>query len=183
MKKLLLTTMACACLTAFSATTSFAQMAPNAGAPSAGAPVPGRHAMRGEHHRPSMSRADRVEARLAYVRTALKITPAQQAQWDAYANFSRKSAQERDRQFQSRQSQSSQARGPGQRGHDGHRGGNAIERLERQQARLAQVSARIAQRLEVEKPLYATLSPEQQKIADEVLSSPRHRRFGGFGRG
>jgi protein CpxP len=179
MKKLLMTTMACACLTALTATTTIAQTAPAANAPSAARPAmrgEHRHDMRGQY-RPAMSRADRVEARLAYVKTALKITPAQQAQWDAYANFSRKSAQERDKQFQSRQ-----ARGPGVGGHRGRFGGNAIERLERQQAFLAQAQTRVAQRLEVEKPLYAALSPDQQKIADEVLSSRQHRQFGG-GRG
>src|SRR5262249_13692538 len=54
----------------------------------AGAPAGQQHAER----RPAMSMSERVEARLAYLRTALKITSAQQTQWDAYANVQRKHA-------------------------------------------------------------------------------------------
>jgi hypothetical protein len=49
----------------------------------------------------------------------------------------------------------------------------AIERLERRQARLAAASARLNETLAAAKPLYATLTPEQQKVADEVLAAPR----------
>ena len=44
--------------------------------------------------------ADRVEARLAYQRTALKITDAQQAQWNAYADSVRKEAAARAEKMQ-----------------------------------------------------------------------------------
>jgi hypothetical protein len=51
---------------------------------------------------------------------------------------------------------------------------NAIERLERLQSFHAQAAAHMNDLLAVEKPLYASLSPEQQRVADEVLA-PRGR--------
>ncbi|MGP1609593.1 MAG: hypothetical protein ACTS5G_02720, partial [Burkholderiales bacterium] len=46
----------------------------------------GQHAKRFHHGNHAFSLpGERVEARLAYIKTALKITAAQQAQWDAYA--------------------------------------------------------------------------------------------------
>jgi exonuclease VII small subunit len=50
----------------------------------------------------------------------------------------------------------------------------AIERMERGQARLAAASARLNETLSAAKPLYAALSPEQQKIADELLAPRRY---------
>jgi len=105
---------------------------------------------------------ERVEARLAYVKTALKITNEQQAQWDAYANLVRKYAQEREQRFKSRQS-------AGEHRHSRRQRLNAIERLEKAQSFHAEAVTRISQLLAVQKPLYAVLSPEQQKVADVVL--------------
>jgi hypothetical protein len=130
--------------------------------------------------RPFSRPTERVEARLAYIRTALKITNAQQAQWDAYAAVVRSYARDMEQRFQSRRSAEYRQR---------HRP-NAIERLERTQSFLANAVTRINQLLAVEKPLYAALSPEQQKVADEVLrprSRSQHGREpggrGGYGRG
>ena len=46
------------------------------------------------------SPTERVEARLAYIKTALKITDAQQAQWDGFANVLRKQARDMDQRIQ-----------------------------------------------------------------------------------
>ena len=125
---------------------------------------------------------ERVEARLAYLKTALKITDAQQPQWDAYANLVRKDAQQMEQRFKSRRT--------GERGRAEHHRANAIERLERAQSFHAEAVTRINDMLSVEKPLYAVLSPEQQKVANEVLNKRLHSRggrsmhgHGGFGRG
>jgi hypothetical protein len=48
--------------------------------------------------------------------------------------------------------------------------------MERGQARLAAASARLTETLAAAKPLYAALSPEQQKVADEVLTPRRDGR-------
>ena len=130
---------------------------------------------------------ERVEARLAYIKTALKITAAQEPQWNAYADVLRKNAREMDQRFQARQQQ--RRAGPASRRPEARP--NAIERLERLQSFHAQAVTQLNELLAAEKPLYAALSPEQQRVADEVLA-PGHRgmmmrammmRHGGFPRG
>lgn len=176
MNKLLSTTLVSACIAAFAAPAAFAQTGPS--------PHP-RFASAAAHRfadRPFSRPTERIEARLAYVKTALKITDAQQPQWDAYAAYARKTAQEIEQRFKAGRSEAGR-RAPGQRP-------NAIERLERKQSFLAGAVTRINELLAVEKPLYAALSPEQQKIADVVLNPRLHARErefmrgrGGFGRG
>jgi hypothetical protein len=114
-----------------------------------------------------------VEARLAYIRTALKITDAQQAQWNAFAETLRNQARAADRRMQEFRAQREQ-------GATRERP-NAIARLEREQQRHAESATRISERLAVQRPLYAALSTEQKAIADEVLAPQRHG--GRFGRG
>lgn len=176
MNRLISTTLVSVLLAATAASMAIAQTAPDANAPSAS-----RHA-HSFMERPFSRPTERVEARLAYVKTALKITDAQQSQWDAYANVVRKNAQDREQRFKSM--------GSGEPGHARHERPNAIDRLERAQSFLAEAVTRVNQLLAVEKPLYATLSPEQQKVADVVLN-PRIRSIGehsmhghgGFSRG
>ena len=117
--------------------------------------------------------SERVEARLAYIRTALKITDAQQAQWNAFAETLRnqaRAADQRMREFRAQREQGATRERP-----------NAIARLEREQQRHAESATRINERLAVQRPLYAALSTEQKAIADEVLAPRRHG--GHFGRG
>lgn len=160
MNKLLGTTLVSVFLAATSAPVAFAQAAPNANAPAA---VSCAHRFM---ERPFSRPTERVEARLAYQKTALKITDAQQAQWNAYASFARKRAQEMEQRFSSMRS--------GKQWRNRHERPNAIERLERTQSFLAGAVTRINQLLAVEKPLYAVLSPEQRRVADVVLN-PHHR--------
>jgi len=109
---------------------------------------------------------ERVEARLAYLKTALKITDAQQAQWDAFAGVMRKQAKDADTRIKTWKEKMAQR--------TEHKRPTVIERLERRQERLATASARLDKLLAVEKPLYAALSPEQQQIADKVLAARGH---------
>lgn len=173
MNKLLSTTLVSLSLAAMTASAAIAQT------PAPPTPRPASARAHRFMERPFSRPTERVEARLAYIRTALKITDAQQPQWDAYASLVRKYAQEIERRFQSRWS--------GKTGRPEHQRPNAIERLERTQSFLANAVTRINQLLAVEKPLYAALSPEQQKVADVVLK-PHFRPMGGhehgrFGRG
>src|SRR5689334_7138150 len=46
------------------------------------------------------SASERVEARIAYIRTALKITDAQNAQFENFANVLRKHAKDRDQRME-----------------------------------------------------------------------------------
>ncbi len=175
MNKLFSSTLVSVCLAAFAATAAVAQTTPNADS---------RPASRLESRfaeRPFSRPTERVEARLAYTKTALKISAAQQSQWEAYAGFVRKNAQDREQSFKARRD-GTRASTQGPRP-------NAIERLEKAQSRQAEAVTKINRYLVVLKPLYAALSPEQQKVADEVLkprSSRKHgREMGGrqhFGR-
>ena len=84
MKYPMRTTLAAACLAAFASATVLAQTPP----PSK--PQAGRHAHGGAEQRPFSKPSERIEARLAYQKTALKITDAQTSVWNTYADFSRK---------------------------------------------------------------------------------------------
>jgi len=126
------------------------------------------------------SPTERVEARLAYIRTALKITDAQAPQWDGFANVLRKHARDMDQRIQKFRAQGAQRPDP--------RTVGAIERLERTQQRMAARAARLNEVLTAAKPLYASLSPDQKQVADEMLSRQgrrghHHRQHRGMHRG
>jgi septal ring factor EnvC (AmiA/AmiB activator) len=173
MNKLIMTALVSAGLAA-AAPQSMAQTAGAEGGPQA------RQSAQRQHHeqRAFRSPTDRVEARLAFLKTALKITDAQLPQWNAYAETRRKQASEATERMQKFRSQTAER----QKGVQP----TAVQRLERRQAMLAAASTRLNETLTATKPLYAALSPDQQKIADEVLA-PRARggfhRRGGHGRG
>ena len=144
---------------------AMAQPAPPAGQPQAQQ----QHRM---HSR--LSPAQRAEAELAYWKTALKITPAQEGQWNTVADLVRKQAAQMDEHMKAMQAQRPQ---PGQP----RDGGTAIERLERQQSRMAQGGQHMAEGaramadfVNAAKPLYASFSDDQKKVADELFASRRH---------
>ena len=113
--------------------------------------------------------SERVEARLAYARTALKITDTQQPQWESFANVMRKHARAMDQRFQQRRAQGDARTAPGAQRPD-PRSVTAIERLERTQQRMADRSTRLNEVIAAAKPLYAALSAEQKQVADGMLS-------------
>jgi hypothetical protein len=142
---------------------------------------------RGPEKRAFQMPSERVEARLAYAKTALKITDAQQPQWEGFANVLRKHARDMDQRFQQRRTQWEAARAA--RG-DAARSATpdarmaqrpnvtAIDRLERTQQRMAERSARLNEVIAAAKPLYAALSPEQRQIADGMLARKGHGHGG-----
>jgi hypothetical protein len=115
-----------------------------------------------------------MEARLAYLRTALKITDAQQAQWDTFANVLRKHARDMDQRFEQRRAEGAQRRDA--------RTVTAIERLERAQQRTAQRAERMNEVIAAAKPLYNAFSPEQKQIADGMLARGQRGHGGGHHR-
>ena len=156
MKRIVLNTLLCTALAA-AAPLALAQAAPGAG-----------HAQRGAaHDRAFRLPSERVEARLAYLKTALKITDTQAPQWNAFADTLRKQARDMDERIKARRAERTQAQRDARP--------TAIERLERRQARLAAASARLSETLAAAKPLYAALNPDQQRIADGLFA---HRRGG-----
>jgi len=140
---------------------------------SASGATQGQHAKRFHHDKEAFRLpGERVDARLAYVKTALKITSAQQTQWDAYAGVVRKQAKEADARIQAHREKKA--------ARTEHQRPTAIERLERRQQFLATASARLGERLAVQKPLYVALSAEQQQIADKMFAD-RGRGHGKHG--
>ena len=137
--------------------------------------TPSAAPQRPAHSQSAFKPSERAEARLAYMKTALKITDAQAPQWNAFANVVRKHAQQTDQRMQERRARMEQAKG-GERKQP-----TAIERLERRQQFLTVALSRSSEMLAVQKPLYAALSPEQKQVADEVFA-PRGGR-GGHHRG
>ena len=128
-------------------------------------PTP-HHMMRAEHHRPLPGQL--VDARLAFLKTALKITPAQETQWNAFAAVMRQQARAMDAKIEQMR--------------DAHQGRaqngtppNAIERLQRRQEFLAAAATRTSALLTAAKPLYASFNPQQKQMADELLVHGGHR--------
>jgi hypothetical protein len=169
MKKLLIATlmtagMASALPAAFAQTT-----APQGAAPAA----------HGRQHGPrAFSKpSERVEARIAYLHTALKITDAQKPQFEAFANTLRTQARDDDK----RMAEWHQRR----EAHTQHAPMTAVERMEKRQQMMVARSQRLNTFITASKPLYAALSAEQKQVAD-VLLSPRgghdgRGRHGGHG--
>ncbi|HVA14497.1 MAG TPA: Spy/CpxP family protein refolding chaperone [Stellaceae bacterium] len=116
------------------------------------------------HHRFDFTA--RAEARIAYVKAELKITPAQETAFDKYAQIIRDNAATTQKTFED------------MRGGHGQNE-TAIDRVE-QRAKMAQMRDQEQQQyLAAFRPLYASLSPDQKKVADD-LATP-HRHFGYFG--
>ena len=126
----------------------------------------GRHAQGPDHGQRAFTLpSERAEARLAYLKTALKITDAQQAQWEAFADVQRKHAKAADERVKAMREGRAQ-RPQGERP-------SAVERLERRQQMLTVQSQRLTEVIAAAKPLYASLSPEQKVIADDLLTPRR----------
>ena len=120
-------------------------------------------------------RPSRIEGRLAFLRTELKITDAQTAQWNAVAEVIRQ--QERTARDEMRQMREA-------REQNRDRQVSAVERLEQRERFSAQRAERTKQLLAAVRPLYQTLSDEQKKTADELFARQGgHGRHGGHHRG
>jgi hypothetical protein len=97
-----------------------------------------------------------IEGQIAFYKTELKIADAQAPQWNAFADAIRSSAKTERTALQGMM----QASGPG----------SAPEQIER---RIALTTAQLDSMktfLTAAKPLYAVLSDEQKKTADELLA-------------
>ena len=131
--------------------------------------------------------SERVEARLAATKSALKITDAQHTVWENFAGVLRNQARVMDTRFQEFRAKREAARAQG--GQAAQRPTmTAIERLEMRQQRLAERQTRLNEVITAAKPLYAALSPEQKQIADGMLAQQgkgghRHKHHRGMHRG
>ncbi|HZT52177.1 MAG TPA: Spy/CpxP family protein refolding chaperone [Stellaceae bacterium] len=125
-----------------------------------GAPPPART-------RPMRPRESHIEGRIAYLKAELKITPAQEAQFDKLAQAMRQNDAERRRAFEQARTDRGQARP------------NAMQLLERR-ARFSAMRAQQTERtLAAFRPLYDSLSPDQKKVADDLAMPHFHGRHRG----
>ncbi len=127
---------------------------------------PEDHGMQRPHRLPS----EHVEARLAYMKTALKITDAQSRLWNALADVVRKHAKQRDAEMQ--------AMTDHRREHDEHAVPDLVQMLERRQQHAAAEAANQAELLTAAKPLFATFSDDQKREAVGLLIPHRPHGFG-----
>jgi hypothetical protein len=149
----------------------------------------GHHGRHAGFHGP---RADRIDGRVAFLKAELKITPAQESKWKDFEKVLREQAAERRlagekmrAEMQARRAEfqkaAEEAKAKGQpipqpaRPHL-----TAVERMERQQKFMKARLESQEKLLDAFKPLYAALSPEQQKTADELFG---HGPGGGHGNG
>ena len=143
--------------TAVSMGGAFAQTAAPAAAPDTTASA---SAARAGHER-------NVEDRIAYLHAQLKITPAQETQWNAFADVMRGNGETMGQLFQQRKAATNVT---------------AIDDM-KQYAQIAQAHADGMKKLvDAFDPLYSSFSPEQKKLADVTFHQPGgaegHRRHG-----
>ena len=112
---------------------------------------------------------ERIDADLAYLKTALKLTDGQLRAWEPVADVLRAQAKERDAEIAARRSAMEKAAGAPPVG-------DLIAHLEDRQRKLAAEAEDLAKLETAVKPLYALLSPEQKKTADELLPPPPLQR-------
>jgi len=135
-------------------TPALAQTAPGP-ANSTAAPSEARH-----HAMGRMMPGQIVDGRIAFLKTELKITPAQETQWQQVEAAMRENAKNLDQSISTaRQNRS---------------GMDAVQRLELRE-QFAKVRAdNDARLLTAFKPLYASLSPEQQQMANQLIGAHHH---------
>jgi Spy/CpxP family protein refolding chaperone len=133
---------------------ALAQTAP-APANSTAAPSEVRH-----HAVERMMPGQLVEGRIAFLKAQLKITSAQEAQWQQVEAAMRENAKTLDQTITTaRQNRSNM---------------NAVQRLESRE-QFAKVRVDNDARLVAAfKPLYASLSPEQQQMANQLVGAHNH---------
>src|SRR5271169_2050125 len=100
-----------------------------------------------------------ADGRIAFLKAELKITPPQETAWQQVAAAMRENANALDQVITAaRQNPSAM---------------NAVQRIERRQQFASVRAGNDARLLAAFKPLYASLSPEQQRLANQ-LAMPHH---------
>ena len=135
-------------------TPALAQTAPGP-ANSTAAPSEARH-----HAMGRMMPGQIVDGRIAFLKTELKITPAQETQWQQVEAAMRENAKNLDQRISTaRQNRS---------------GIDAVQRLELREQFAKMRADNDARLLTAFKPLYASLSPEQQQMANQLVAAHHH---------
>jgi hypothetical protein len=149
---------------------------------------------------PSPETLARLEdGRIAFAKTALKLTPDQDKLWEPVEKQIRSNFEARQKAHAERRAKHEERKAKGE---DGKREKLALpERIEKRSERMTKQAERLNERAakakefaEVLKPLYASFSPEQQAVAGKVLGQfiggdkrgghgPRWPMNRGFGKG
>lgn len=152
--------------TSLSAPAAFAQAPttpPTAAQPSA-PPATGAQA---QPQRPHRTFNSHIDGRIAYLKAELKITPAQEPQFDKVAQAMRENATDRQKNFEAMRAERGKPH-------------SAVDSLNAR-IKMSQDRARNDQRLLAAfKPLYDSLTPDQKQVADH-MAAPHH--FGRHGQG
>jgi hypothetical protein len=115
-----------------------------------------------QHERHHFSPARHVEGRIAFLKAELKINDTQAPQFDRVAQAMRDNAKTMEQAIEQRRAERDQPH-------------TAVQRLEAR-SQFAALRAQADQRfLDAFKPLYASLSDDQKKAADELLTMHHHR--------
>jgi len=101
-----------------------------------------------------------VEGRIAFLKTELKITPAQESQWQQVAAAMRENAKTFDETVTAvRQNRATT---------------DAVQRLELREQFAKARADNTARLIAAFKPLYTSLSPEQQQMANRLFAEHHH---------
>jgi hypothetical protein len=106
---------------------------------------------------------ERVEAELAYIKTALKLTDRQMPAWQAMAEVLRAGASHKDAEIAAHRAARTKAQD------DGVQAVDPIATLEDRQHALTVEAGDLAKLLEAFKPFYAVLTAEQRENAEDLL--------------
>jgi periplasmic protein CpxP/Spy len=115
-------------------------------------------------HQARMLPGQMVDGRIAFLKAELKIAPAQETQWQDVATAMRQNANALDQAISNAREQRGTM--------------DAIQRLTMREQFAKLRAENDARLLTAFKPLYASLTPEQQQVANElvVLHHGRHHR-------
>ena len=113
---------------------------------------------------PRPMRPSHIDGRLAFLKAELKITPAQEPQWDRVAQALRQNDQERREAFEQMRANRDQPH-------------NALQHLEMRARLSAQRAQQTDRFLAAFRPLYDSLSDVQKKSADDLMA-PHWRHHG-----
>ena len=110
-----------------------------------------------------MSMADHVEGRIAFLKAELKITDTQMPQWNAFAEALRTNAR-----------RMGEMRDTMQGGMSGQSGASvsAPDRLDRMEKMMTGMTETVKASKSALTPLYAVLTDEQKKMADQLIHGP-----------
>ena len=113
---------------------------------------------------PATRHEARVEQRITYLHQQLKITPAQETQWNAFADAMRADAETMGKLYEQRMK--------------GVESETALDNMH-EYAQLTQAHADGAKKLAAAfEPLYSSLSPQQKQLADSTFREQMHRHGG-----